>query len=666
MKYPTTLLLLLLFLSSVYTQDCQEFEPSGEDCATAPFICGLENYCSDNFGADANGTPNSFCGIVERDVWIGFRAGSEVLELEVVLDDCPGGGSMQGVIFFTNECTQNTPVSNCNSGSTSAFVLTASDLIIGEIYHIMLDGTFGDECSFSFNILNGSTLTPEWANAGESGTICGNEPVVLTGSNSNNAPTTEVSWFTDDGNIVSGANTLTPTIDATGTYGLIVNDPIQGCADTSFATFNIAGNIFLEIPLPDTLNCLDNEFITLSAMLIGTTDVYNFVWQNEAEETIANTQNAEVNTVGIYTVFADNGTGECSLSATVEVFRFGLEIIAVIDPPEELNCLRDTVLLNGYNSQPLDGLIPSWTYLDLSTNSFTTVEGWQFLATSASIYTFTVLDPVSGCNSEETIILNENEAEPTGVSTTLLSDCDSEASNSIQIEEVFNGNPPYTFSFDDADFSEGRNFIDLAPGSYPLTVRDSIGCTFDTTLLVPVQELIFLDLGEDFEIKLGEETQLQPFVNNPNFTFNWLTDNDFLSCNDCLNPIVKPLNSDSYILQVENAVGCQVSDTLQINVIKKYALFVPNAFSPNDDGINDRLIPFACPAVSRILNFQVFDRWGNLVFRQTNFAPNDLSAGFDGTYRNKQLNNGTFVWTAEAEYIDGVTAFFKGSVLLLK
>ncbi|HRF40788.1 MAG TPA: gliding motility-associated C-terminal domain-containing protein, partial [Saprospiraceae bacterium] len=93
---------------------------------------------------------------------------------------------------------------------------------------------------------------------------------------------------------------------------------------------------------------------------------------------------------------------------------------------------------------------------------------------------------------------------------------------------------------------------------------------------------------------------------------------------------------------------------------------IPNAFSPNNDGTNDRLMVFAGEDVAYIRSFQVFNRWGESVFEVYNFPPNDPAYGWDGNHRAQLYNAAVFAYFAEVEFIDGSVKLFKGDVTLIK
>jgi gliding motility-associated-like protein len=94
-------------------------------------------------------------------------------------------------------------------------------------------------------------------------------------------------------------------------------------------------------------------------------------------------------------------------------------------------------------------------------------------------------------------------------------------------------------------------------------------------------------------------------------------------------------------------------------------VYFPNAFSPNDDGINDVFLPFDGGDVTVVQYFRVYDRWGGLVFEAYNFQPNDFSAGWDGRAHGKRATPGVFVWLAEVEFRDGKVEIREGEVVVV-
>ena len=89
-------------------------------------------------------------------------------------------------------------------------------------------------------------------------------------------------------------------------------------------------------------------------------------------------------------------------------------------------------------------------------------------------------------------------------------------------------------------------------------------------------------------------------------------------------------------------------------------------FSPNDDGVNDLIFPYAPACVSKINHWAIFDRWGALVFEAKDFIPNSPTHAWNGLRNGEKPGSAVFVWMAEAELIDGRIVIFSGDFGLIR
>jgi gliding motility-associated-like protein len=95
-------------------------------------------------------------------------------------------------------------------------------------------------------------------------------------------------------------------------------------------------------------------------------------------------------------------------------------------------------------------------------------------------------------------------------------------------------------------------------------------------------------------------------------------------------------------------------------------VYIPNVFSPNGDGKNDWVTVFANDRIKKVVYLEIFDRWGNNVFKATNFLPNDPLLGWDGTFRGLPMNPAVFAYVAVVELVNGDQIPFKGDITLLR
>ena len=202
------------------------------------------------------------------------------------------------------------------------------------------------------------------------------------------------------------------------------------------------------------------------------------------------------------------------------------------------------------------------------------------------------------------------------------------------------------------------SFVDnLSTGAYFLTITDLEGCEkIDTIQILEPDAITIQVTRSESVIQAGNTVSLQTEVLNGQGSLNytWSSNKDLtsLSCLNCSNPEVKPFVDEEYSVTVTDEKGCEATTTFEVSVNRDQSIYVPSAFSPNGDGINDLLMVYG-KEDTKVLYFRIFNRWGEKVFEQDNFTSNDTSAGWNGKYRGQILDAGVFSWMAAIEYADG-------------
>jgi gliding motility-associated-like protein len=108
-----------------------------------------------------------------------------------------------------------------------------------------------------------------------------------------------------------------------------------------------------------------------------------------------------------------------------------------------------------------------------------------------------------------------------------------------------------------------------------------------------------------------------------------------------------PKRNEVYKLTVTNSGGCDAKDSIRIVLnCDNSSLFVPNTFSPNGDGMNDIFYPRG-NGIHTIVALKIFNRWGEVIFDKRNFAPNDPQSGWNGLYKGKLADTGTYTYLIE-------------------
>ena len=121
-------------------------------------------------------------------------------------------------------------------------------------------------------------------------------------------------------------------------------------------------------------------------------------------------------------------------------------------------------------------------------------------------------------------------------------------------------------------------------------------------------------------------------------------------------------------MTIINESGCVTEDDIQVRVNKDRLIYIPNIFTPNDDGFNDFFMIYGGRGVELVRSFRVFNRWGEIVFEAENFDPKTPSTeyGWDGMFRQERMNPAVFVYVAEVIFIDGRVELYKGDVTLAR
>ncbi len=197
------------------------------------------------------------------------------------------------------------------------------------------------------------------------------------------------------------------------------------------------------------------------------------------------------------------------------------------------------------------------------------------------------------------------------------------------------------------------------PGDYTVALAVTNPYGYDSiikTKIIHVVDTPNTYAVRDTCIRYGQEVQL--FGLQANY-YTW-TPGTALSCSICPSPIANPTVTTTYVLTGYNSKNCKYNDTVEVCVLPDCGeMFVPNAFSPNLDGVNDVL--YVRGKCLKNLTFMVFNRWGEKVFETS-----EQKIGWDGTYNGELLNTAVFVYRLEGTTIDGNSFSQKGNITLIR
>ncbi|MEI6312592.1 MAG: PKD domain-containing protein [Bacteroidota bacterium] len=190
------------------------------------------------------------------------------------------------------------------------------------------------------------------------------------------------------------------------------------------------------------------------------------------------------------------------------------------------------------------------------------------------------------------------------------------------------------------------------------TVTVSNDCfSDDTTVSITIYPLPIANAGPDATIYRGQTTTLSGSLGE---IYSWFPLTGLNNPYDAVT-IAAPYNTTDYILTVVDYYGCVNYDTVRVNVIKNSLLLVPTAFTPNGDGVNDifRIVKYF--NIKKLVSFNIYSRWGELVF-----STDDINTGWDGSYKARPQPSSTFVWVVKGIDYDDQEITEKGNVTLIR
>lgn len=428
-------------------------------------------------------------------------------------------------------------------------------------------------------------------------------------------------------------------------YVQLVATSTKGCKDTINKNVPIIDKPPLNLAFRDTLICV-NDPVQLKA---GASGVYS--WSPMVNITNATSATPTVSpgaTTTYYVELDDNG---CLNRDSVKVR---------VTDHVNLQAMSDTTVCQGDTARlriVSDGFRYSWTpavqCLDpLAKNPLVITNGQT---------TYRVTATIGSCVATEDIVVKPvpYPLANAGNDTTVCFD------SPAQLHAAING---ATFSWSPVStLSNGNRLDPIAKPSgtttYRLTVFDNKGCPKPGTDEMTVKVLPDIEpyAGRDTAIIRGQPLQLNA---TGGIRYLWEPETGLSNVN-VSSPVASFTHSSSdnirYTVYVYNEAGCVDSASISVQVFKtKPTVFVPNAFTPNNDGNNDLLRPIAV-GMQKIEFFNVYNRYGQLVF-----ATGVNRHGWDGTIGGKPQVSGVYVWVVKAVDYLGATYVEKGTSVLLR
>ncbi len=211
-------------------------------------------------------------------------------------------------------------------------------------------------------------------------------------------------------------------------------------------------------------------------------------------------------------------------------------------------------------------------------------------------------------------------------------------------------------------------FESLQADAYTLGIVDANGCEWTVPYNLSSLDEVLLDLGEDIEVEAGSSVNISSLINVQSediVNTEWIGINS--SCNPCLDQNIQVDSNMVIDLIITTIDGCTATDQLLITVWeaeedKDVNIFIPNVFNSNNQnffvGTNDQ--------IEKIDLLQIYDRWGNLIFENLDFVPNQASEGWNGMYNDHPCDQGVYVYFVKYSTLNQVERTIYGDITLLR
>lgn len=432
---------------------------------------------------------------------------------------------------------------------------------------------------------------------------------------------------------------------------------VYGCTDSLVQTayIKVAGKPSIGITA-DTSFC-GPSIVNFSGTLLAPDSIANWQWNfaNGNTSTQQNPLPQQYNDVNTYQaqLIAVNNSG-CSDTAYKNIY---------IHPVPVVSAGNDTTIcLNNQASLQASGA-DNYTWTPAATLSCSNCVNPIASPTNSIVYSVKGVT-VFGCEATDDVAVEVKH--PFNISGLKAFDS---ICNGSSITLAVTGAENYSWSPAEGLNNTTTASVVASPGtstSYKVIGYDSKNCFKDSaTINLKVNPTPTVNAGNDQFLTVGNSVSLN-VLNSADVT-DWLwTPSTYLSCSTCPNPIATPEKNMEYTITVNNNFNCIASDKVSVFVTcNNTNVFLPTAFTPNNDGLNDYFYPMGT-AVDKIQSIKIFNRYGEIVFLKDNFKANERNTGWDGTFKGSPSAIGSYIYYIEVICKNGEILNFSGKILLLR
>lgn len=620
-------------------------------CEGESYSVSSESYDETGFYETLLSTPEGCDSLVQLDLTV---VPADFIQLTESI--CIGENYEVGDTSYANTGVFTTMLINSTTGCDSIVEL---DLTVVSVVETFLDEAICEDETFMVGTAI-FTETGSYTTMLQSLTT-GCDSIVYLELRVNETASTQLSEqiCTGESYALGGMNYTT-----TGIYEAILSTT-EGCDSTVLLDLYVAP---CELTLTTAISnnsCAGDTSGEITLNLLVGTPPYNVNWLSN-ENGLSGSETIPSNN-GAFTI---GSLPAASYTINInDVNDVDTTFVVMVAEPNELSLILDVSDYGGFQlscAEEADGYLqanvmggtPPYNY---SWSEGSTTANIEQLAAGA--YQLTVSDAndcqitASASLMAPDLLLGELETSPVN--------CITPSSGVIKVGAVSGGAPPYLYALNGSAYSSESLFAGLPVGEYTLNIQDVNGCNWAVETAIAPAPAFVIDAGEDEEMAFGDNLRLGAMPVDPLINYQW-SGGPIMDCDTCATPLVAPEETTLYHLLATDENGCTAEDVVTVFVTKLNEVFIPNAFSPDGDGFNDRFRIYGGKQLIRISTLRIFDRWGVLVYQENDLSSGEETRAWDGQFQGQPMPSGVYVYIAEVLFLDGSTEVLGGEVLLLR
>ncbi|HVZ25747.1 MAG TPA: PKD domain-containing protein, partial [Sediminibacterium sp.] len=444
-------------------------------------------------------------------------------------------------------------------------------------------------------------------------------------------------------------------IQNSGTYYIKAVQPANGCSNIQPVTVAVLPSPTLNVQDPAAVCMPASINLTAPAVTAGSSSNTSFSYWQDSACTLPVPHPDAVTASGIYYILA-TAANSCRTISRVQATIHPLPSGNLQTPAVNYICAGDSLALHASGASQYQWL--------RNNQALVNARDSVLYATEAGTYTVRYISTL-GCQSDESKTITLDLLTRPILQFNPLSACVGSAI-SLQNQSRYNHSGSINWQWDFGDGNRSSSFAPVhsfqQPGLYQvsLTAQNTSCPAFTQTLnqsfqvSAPAPGIRY----DTITAVSGQSAALQ--ARGFGLTYQWIPSTG-LSNPLSANPSALLTQDQDYRVLITSAGGCTTTDSVYVKVQTTGNIYVPQGFTPNNDGINDRAYPILA-GIRQLNYFRIYNRWGNLLFQTNDSSPQN---GWDGKYAGRLQPAGTYTWTAEGIDANGNVLKRSGTILLL-